>query len=675
MKERINPFHDLYLTEAIGPDSFVSLFSPIFMSQGGALFQPGNVILKGLQGSGKTMLLNLLKLDIRMAYHRKNIEFPVPRSYRKFISAGINLRKSGVAEFAQVILPESTKQDIRELALFFGDFINYWVVLDLVQTIGQLVEEGERSLAEEIGVRQNVKLLDSFAHRLSTSDCWLGGLDEVKSAAALTEQIKSRIVQYRNYININIDELPERIRRTKTVIGEPISEAADLLRDLKVIDDNTSVFIRVDQYEELPTLDFSGQQFGRSCQELIHKALSSRSSRVSYRIGTRQYAWPERPVIFATQGALELKRDYSIVNIDDKLRRQENRRTWLFPELAEDVFKRRLRLTDYSYDSLGDDGLKAIFGASLKPRKKAELLVPSPESRKSMLRLDNDWPAPWKGFLRDLAVRDPMSAKLGEAWANQKDAEKRAVVHEAVLKKPYPWDKPYWKKERLEQALTQIASRNRQQLIWQGKDDVLGLSGGNILVFLFVCQHIWDAWLRDTRSQLDRPASGLPNINIEVQSIGIINASEEWQKKPIEGKRSKQRYSFIKSIGERYYRKLTDDYTMSYPGHNGFSLSVSGIEQNRYVAEFLKVAVDYGDLYEGHHTSKAKGQMRRKYYLAPILCPAFRIPYKHTKEPEYISAGDIQRLLEDENGKALANGASVAKSGASPKNQLDLYGE
>ena len=62
--------------------------------------------------------------------------------------------------------------------------------------------------------------------------------------------------------------------------------------------------MRIDQYEELPTLDFSDCGLGVMCQEILHKALAARDARISYRIGVRQYAWPSTPIIFSTKGVL-----------------------------------------------------------------------------------------------------------------------------------------------------------------------------------------------------------------------------------------------------------------------------------------------------------------------------------------------------------------------------------
>lgn len=650
MAERINPFHDLYLTEAIGSDRFVKLFSPKFVKHAIPLFQPGNVVLRGLQGSGKTMLLNLLKPDVRIAYHEAGQDFPVQQEIGRFIGAGINLRKSGVIDFGHLVQPDSTAKFVQELALHYGDFMNYWVVADLLQTLTSFWGYGNDAFLDEVGVRADKEKANAFASSISSDACWFGYLDGIQTFDELQKKIQARIVTYRKYINLNLedDRLPTAISETKTVIGEPIARVAEKLRTCGVLAPDVVVFIRIDQYEQLATLDKDGHKFGSHCQEITHKALASRDVRVSYRLATRHYSWPDPPRIFGTQDMLELQRDYSIVDIDETLRRKENRRTWIFPEFADDIFRRRLEQTSYASHAKDHRLLERIFGNTLPPDQRARRYIRSEDARANFLQLDKDAPPKWKVFLKDLAIKDPLSAKFADAWSRQKLVSKRDIVHNPPIinEEDFPWDaKPYWKKERTEQALLQIASANKQQLIWCGKEDVLALSGGNILVFLFICQHIWDAWLRDTRGEDGITDATLPDINEVVQSQGILEASDEWQKKQPEGAGSANRRRFLATIGEYYYRKLTNDRAMSYPGLNGFSVNINELEQNQDVYSFLKTCVGYGDLYEAPHTSKQKGEKRLKYYLAPILCPHFKLPYRHTKEPDYVKPEKIMAWM------------------------------
>ena len=72
-------------------------------------------------------------------------------------------------------------------------------------------------------------------------------------------------------------------------------------------------------------------------------------------------------------------------------------------------------------------------------------------------------------------------------------------------------EKIWWKKERIELALVQIAGRCQQRPLWSGFCELIALSGGNILTFLSICQFIWD-----TQNQIgkeERSPTGLSEID------------------------------------------------------------------------------------------------------------------------------------------------------------------
>ena len=307
-----------------------------------------------------------------------------------------------------------------------------------------------------------------------------------------------------------------------------------------------------------------------------------------------------------------------------------------------------MNLSTYDLSECKDQLLESVFGKGFSPYEKACKYVKGADSRESIIKIEENWPQEWIYFLKKLSIKNPLSAKLAESWARQtRGAGKQEVMYNIPDEGSYPWEtKTYWKKERTEQALLQLASRNRQQLIWAGAPDVIGISGGNILLFLFICQHIWDVWIRDNRSTHQERILYLPIINESVQTMGIMNASEEWAKKPKEGEYSTIRLHLIKVLGQHFYNELTNDLAMSYPGKNGFSLKIDDIDQDDFLERLLNFSVEYGDFYEAPHTSKSKGEKRQKYYIAPILCPAHKIPYKHTKEPEYIKPQKLYEWLE-----------------------------
>jgi len=678
MINKINPFHELYVTESFGSESFVKLFSEVLMDPVAALFKPGNVILKGLPGTGKTMMLSLLEPEIRVAYKRCRIPFPIPKNVNKFIGAGINLIRSSVADFGQ--RPVSNDKEANELAIYFADFVNYWIIRDILNSIKILGHE----LSDEIGIDLDEKKLHNFINELKYDDCWFGYLDTINSFEEFERVLKDRIVTYRSYLHFNLDTVPERIATTKTAIGEPISRTVQLLRKHNIISNDVHVFIRIDQYEELSWLDKVSGGIGKLFKSVINKLLASRDASVSYRVGTRPFAWNEDTrEIFGTTARLEVTRNYLEISIDDVLRRHEDRKTYLFPKFAEDIFSKRLKFYGFSTGT-GDTEkgkvksiLKEVFGNGLTSEEKALKYVQT--NREKAVSIDPSWPEPWKNYLLKLTQKSPLSARLAEGWARQKGKE--SIVENIPLPGEEPWEakaKQYWKKERIEQALIQIASRNNQQLIWEGKDDILDLSGGNILVFLNLCQEIWEVWMRDSdKDETDQLK--VRRIDTTIQTLGILHASTGWFNKISAVIGGKERRQFIRNVGVELQRMLLEDKSMSYPGRNGFSLLEEAQERDNVLNNFLGEASDYGDLQERPHTSKDKNKKKRvKWYLHPILTPYFKIPAVHTKEPYYAKVEEVRAWLElppvdDSQLPVKATPALRARTPKSNNGQTSLF--
>lgn len=652
-----NPFHDLYLSEAISEDQLVEIFSPVIVKHSAAVFESGNVIVRGLQGTGKTMLLNLLRPESRLAYWRARKSFPVSQTAARFVGAGVNLRKCGALEFAQHLEPQMDSRSVQDLALLFADFVNYWVVADLMASISCLMSSGDQALLKDIGLSDSAGRLQAFAAQFGRDPCWFGALDNTESFQQLIDALNARIKEYRRFLNLNVDTLPESIKTTKTVIGDPILKAVEALRSTGVLSDVTKVFVRIDQYEQLETLNVVGTEYGTACQQLINKALAARDSRVSYRVATRTHSWQDRPAIYRTHDVLERKRDYDIVDMDQLFRRRENSRTWLFPEFAEDIFRRRMRVSDFATGTGTDLSIASVLGRGMTPSARASSYVPTSTGRRDVIAravgplVANQLPEAWAEYIVGRAPDDILSAWLTTAWVRQKLATRQGVdkLGPAPKSETLPWtDKPYWYKERVPHALMQIASANRQALIWSGVDDVITLGGGQILVFLFILQHIWDAWLRDQRGE----RAGQVNLPIshQVQSQGVLEASIEWRQKQAEGIDGHRRKSFVDAIGHHFFVELLEDKAMSYPGANGFSVENSDLEHNPDVQRFLVEAASFGDLYDSPHTSKKKGERRTKYYLAPILSPYFRIHSVHTKEPLYVTSAQVRKWMAIDTG-------------------------
>ena len=640
-----NPFAELYVTESIGTEEFAALFSPVLAreSQTHALFQPGNIFLTGLQGSGKTALLNLLRPEVMIAYRRIEAHWPLPESLSRFVAAGINLNSSRARDFGQRTVPNED-DPIATNALLFGDFLNYWIVDDLMHSIEVIRDDSATKIYRPLGVRADEPRLDELARTVARHSCWFGSLDGVVTYAEFRRAIDKRIYSYRNFLNYNAD-LPSSIVRSKTSPGEPIGVVAATMKQLGVIKEDIPVFVVVDQFEDLMGLEVASEAGAeKSIREVVMKMLSERGQQVSYRIGARPYSLYPDFATFRTGSSAEEMRNFKIIDIGEILGAKEARPGFgLFKEFCEDVFRRRLNYTGPKSKSL----LTTVFGRNETPAQKACRYVKS--NRTNVVRAQDGLGDEYRALLAGVAERDPLSAKLGVAWVLQQTAREQGEVSLSEVESE-PWNQParrWWKKERTQQALLQIAAGQQQRMKWYGPREMLSLSGRNILVFLSICQFIWAEYRRSVGAGLvsDALPEGIPE---NIQDIGIHEASSYWFRKvKADPNGGDDRHRFVSILGTELRTGLRNDRRMSYPGETGFSLSERELEANEDVSAFLNRCVAYGVLESFRHTAKSKHRgQSRKWYLSPILTPYFQVPTPRTKEPRYLSVARLRRWLK-----------------------------
>lgn len=639
----INPFHELYVTDSPDPKTFVQLFSDFLVNHAAALFKPGNVVLRGTQGSGKSMLLNLLKPQIRLAYAQVGARFPVSDL---FVGAGINLTRSGALDFGQRPLGRTAETDESLFPLYFADFLNYFIVRDILASV-ELIASNSSAFDSIVNSAQ----LDTFAKELAGQDCWFGYLASCNTFRAVSDRIDARIANYRSFHQFNSD-LGKDIETTKTAIGEPIARTADCLKRTGALLDQVPVFIRIDQVERLYRSDVLRPSLGQQYRRIVNKALSLRDMRVSYRIGTRKYAWEDDLAMYGTDDRLEHIRDFRVIDLDDLLRRKEHVKTWIFPEFAQDVFRRRMTHSGFgSVDAA--DPIKQVFGSTPSPEDFAKQYAAN-ASPARVLKLQEDVPQEWREYLESLFQQNPFSACLGAAWLHQqthaKSKRKAEALHQTPESGSEPWNKQYWRKERTRQCLLQLAARTAQRLKWAGKEHILALSSGNISILISICHEIWNSYLRSQRRKRgsDQYSPVVRPIDPDVQSLGIQTAGTYWYHKVTEQPKGDDRQRFIDVLGRLFRLWLLDDVSMSYPGHNGFSLANDELDTALPLKRFLSDAADYGDLFESPHTTKEKDRRpRTKWYLTPILSVYFQIPETHVKEPKYVDLAHVSEWLSD----------------------------
>lgn len=649
-----NPFHDLWITEAIGPNDFVEIFSPLIVHDAEAIFSAGNIVVKGRQGSGKSMLLSLLATPTRIAFELAKRETPIPKHKQRFLSCGVNCIRDQVSVIG--LRAREVPQEQREayVAAAFADLLNCLLCMDFLRSIRKIwnAQTSCSTVLDSVVPAFDESLIRGGISELLKTASWSRWIDQsCNSIDALIESLERRERAYRDYANFNVSEFSERYLAGRTALGEPLSVLADTFRRKGIVDQSALVFAQIDQAEELFELDASaGATLYRG---VVASALARRDSRVAYRIGVRRYAFVGYIPIFGSSAPLEEKRDYTVVDIDDILARRENSKSWAFPRFAEDVIARRVRKLGYEAPSSGS--LKRLFGSRLSHAEKANLY--SRNMRVHSL-FEPSWHPEWKSFLSDLwDCGEKFEAFLGACWLRQRAQISARVAECAPDIHGQLWDKSkWWRKERNEAALAQLAGRNQQALIWCGNDEILGLSGHNILALMVICQATWEAWQR--RAGPASNAASLPEFSYVDQTLGVTNASAIAFRKVAVGVAAESRRKFISSLGTWLAKRLMDDSSLSNPGHTGISISEEEFVGNpsSSLVKTIKACADYGDLLEGTHTTKNKDRSPRlKWYMNPLLCPYFRIPHIRTKEPVYTDLVKLAKQLHQEDTNPIAD--------------------
>jgi hypothetical protein len=697
MNITINPFQQLYFSDDTQTENnFVELFSDeVLQTAIHPVFQGGNVVLSGTQGCGKTMILSLLRPEIRIAYSKVGEDFPVNPEMRKFVSAGINLTRSRITDLVQVTFNRSDEVDLHELPYYFADFFNYWVVEDLIKSIETI---GQHPKVFDSMV--NLSRIKLFVKALAQQDCWFGSLEGIQSIDALKQRIAQRVDFYRRWMNGNLSENqpPEYVRLSKTNIGEPIARTADCLRQAAVIPDDVPVLIRVDQIEEMHRAFTERQRrLLLAFRKMLNRAFAVRDARVNYRAGTRRYGWnnPDFLGIWGSEARLENRRDYHLIEMDEELFvRGENPNT-IFERFASDAFQKRVAYYfrhELDASELKPQLAKSVFGKDPVAEERLEQLTLNAEDAQidRALGLDRSgdggsWSKEWRKFLRKLyrSGRPGMlDAVLAAAWGRQTGGAQFKRQHrKSPPPKSAPWrDRKWWRKERLDQAVLQLTTRCQQRFMWWGFNDIRSLSGGNITVFLHICHRIWDGFLKnesslppDKRTELLKGGT----IDRHIQAAGILFASNEWFKKLPEEPGGNSRQRFAEQLGIRLNEEMMDDLRMAYPGGNGISVPLAQFtsiddERTTLLRNFIHEAVGYAVLFEKEHSSKSKqGGRRIKFYLNPILCPRFQLPEARTKEPYYWTMEELFSLVK----KANVTLSRAQRSSPKPLRHLPLFPE
>ena len=533
--------------------------------------------------------------------------------------------------------------------------MNCWVLRDLLASLEALVTKAPAERRTESGICDDVGMICE-ALRLMSDDPACQFLRGHLTITAARLALEKRLRAYQGLVSNPRKPLASEIDETRSFLGEPLSVATRALRSAGVIKPNVSVIVTIDQFEQLVrrAQDDGDEQKHTRFIDLIFEMIASRNPEVSYRIGTRPIA------LVKAQTLGNSARDYSEVNLDAILQRTESgsKTRWSFQQFAEDAFRRRIAASEHPFRNAitaSVEPIKQVFGDSPSHTERATYCASKNPDR--VLRFEKEWSDEIRAVLEDLAKNDAVAARLGEAWVRQQISRGQQVdVTGWTEVESRPWEskaKQWWKKERLPQAVLQVATQNAQRLPYFGEGDIVSLAGENILVFILICKEIWECDARHKAAAKDSAVEErlVPFTRFR-QAEGIREASRDWRKRIEESADGDTLQRFIDVLGKRLHAQLIDDRAMSYPGANGISLAVDDLKTAREIGRLLIDATAECFLLQREHTPKSKSRgISVKWYPHPILAPYYGLTVPRTKEPFYLNVAKLRRWLED--GKVL----------------------
>jgi hypothetical protein len=637
-----NPFSLGLTTELLEePSYYKKAFSErILVSETLSVLQPVNTIITGPQGTGKSMILNLLRYRMLKEFLATDTVLPTYlREAPPFLGISINLTRAGFSSFGKRSIAKAlTGAQDRSLELnCAADYLTHYLFREFVSALLYCYSENGKQLREWLGLGP-CSSMSICAKTLLEWPGWSGYYSACQNLDDLLLRCEKRLDAWRTFL-AGSPTFPQDIVDTFTPIHRALHMMGDALRALDPVH-QASLYITIDQYEELIGLNDS---FGTDLQRIINTLIHSRDPVVFYKMGVRTYDWGRETRISGSEIRIERQRDYVQVELAEVLIKTENSggfgrdsRGWVFAQLAEDVAVRRIQCEGKPKATVSD--VRNMF-SELEPHKEAGAYLKRNKFAGYIYQCR--LPKELQLSLERLSVdMDAMDLHLAIAWSWQ--CVKRSMPLDDIISsyKDKPWINRWWHKERVELALIQLASANFQRRRFFGWNTIVYLSGGNISAFLLIFSMIWDALLKQHADPLS-----LPQVSAPIQTDAILSASRAWLRRDQgDNEGGEYRYVALGRLGSAIRRAILDDKALSNPGHSGFSLRDDDLLSSRYMhlANILNSGVKWALLEVRPHRSKQRiDGPRHKWYLHPLLSPSFEIPFKRVKEPLYVNNLDV----------------------------------
>jgi hypothetical protein len=600
------------------------------------------------------MILNLLRYRILTEFLGNAPDLPGYLSdSTPFIGISVNLTRAGFSAFGKRSIAKSVfGQPDESLEIdCAADFLTHFLFREFLLAIRFCYSEAGVNLRQWAGLPLD-SIPPDFVASLRDWGRWAGFYSRCSTLDELLRRCESRLDAWRSFLAGGRGGFSREIVDSLTPMEDALHMMGDTLRTLDA-NRRISLYVTLDQYEELIGLNI---QHGTELQRIVNSLLRARDPVVFYKMGVRTSDWGRETRVSGSSLKLERQRDYVQIDLDQVLLRTESagpfnrrraERKWLFAQLAEDVALRRIQLEARRPVSVKD--IREMFG-DLEPHKEAAAYLKSAKFPEHIDR--SRLPEELRAELKKQSASgdlDALDLHLAIAWSWQCVKRRRPTNEIIDAYKTRPWQHKWWRKERIEFALVQLASACSQRRRFFGWDTIVFLAGGNISAFLFEFSLLWDY----LQKQHVDPHS-LPSVPARIQSDAILAASKAWaDRDQSDYTGGEYRRIAIGRLGNAIRRSVLDDRAMSNPGHSGFSLRDQDLsaQEWREISEFLWNGLKWGVFEVRPHRSKQKGDgPRHKWYLHPLLSPILEIPFKRVKEPLYINDLAIVKGWFFENG-------------------------
>jgi len=650
-----NPFQDMLVTELLeDPQRYRCMFSPeILVGETLAVFRGTNTVLLGPQGSGKSMILNLLRYQVVASWVKHYEELPRPlRELPPWVGISVNLVRAEFHAFGRrsvaKVLGEQRRTGVLDVdALCAADFLNHYLLREFLLALKYMAGADAKRFRDWLGISPEGIDIDERAREIADWPVWFGYYNGCSSYKGLLGKCEDRLRIWRSFLNANIDEIPDEVWTTKSSLSEPLHAMGNLLGSMAGKGKSLPLFVTIDQYEVLPELN---QLHGTSLQRVVNTLIKSRDPTVFYKVGARTHDWGQELKVLGAESRIEVQRDFVSVDLADVLMRKEDSSGWVFPSFAKDVALKRIR-EQGNYDVQQQDIADMLGGKRHDYQQEAVRYFPKGVKVDRILK---DVPSSLQESVRTSlgAEASPLDLRLAAAWILQRLQRKERELDIATQLSERPWERKWWRKERRELACLQLASLANQRRLYYGWQTIEALAGGNISALLLLLSDIWDEAAKMGHDPVvDTP---LPDT---VQTAGVFSASEKWRRRDRnEQGGGRHRYDVLGRIGDALKEWLRGNKSLSNPGHSGFSLRETDLNSSgkgARVRSFLENASNWAVMEERRHTSKLRGEgpTRRKWYLHPLLSPGMGVPHVRVKEPLYINDVGIVYMWFYENAQ------------------------